>query len=170
MKKVLSVLQKASNASCAFAKWLSIVYALVSTVIVLASVFLRMAGNAPSWTEELARWLLVSIAFVGGSVALINGQHIGVTALVKKVKQKWLFRSILQISNLLVITFLCYAFIYSLDAAFKSADQVGDIIPISVIWVKLHLPLGIFFMLVHLAYYLVGVQLSDDPGEFMISK
>ncbi len=170
MEYVLSILRKASNASSAIAKWLSIFYALVSTVIVLTSVFLRMAGNAPSWTEELARWLLVCIAFVGGSVALANGQHIGVTVLIKKVKKKWLFRSILQISNLLVITFLCYAFVYSMDAALKSADQVGDIIPVSVIWVKLHLPLGILFMLVHLSYYLVGIQLSDDPGEFMISR
>ncbi len=88
----------------------------------------------------------------------------------KKVNKKWLFRSILQISNLMVMTFLCYALVYSLDAAFKSADQVGDIIPVSVIWVKLHLPLGLLFMLVHLAYFVVGVQLSDDPGEFMISK
>ena len=170
MKKLLLILRNTSNTVDNIAKGLSIFYVFLSTIIVLSSVFLRMAGAAPSWTEELARWLLVCITFVAGSVALKRGQHIGVTALVKVLKNKRIIKIILQVSNLLVSLFLVYAFYYNLDAAFKSSDQVGDMIPVSVVYVKLHLPLGILFMLTHLAYYIVGATISDDPYEFMLSQ
>ena len=170
MDTLVSSLKKLSDGADFLARWISIIYALVSTLVVLASVFLRMAGNAPSWSEELARWLLIGMTFISGSVAFRRGQHIGVTALVKMIKQKVLVKIILQISNLLVLAFMAYAFYYTLEAALVSADQMGDIILISFMWVKLQLPLGIAIMIIHLIYFSAAMLPSDNPHEYLLSQ
>ena len=152
------------------AVWISIVYAFLVTVIVLASVFLRMAGSAPSWSEEFARWLLIGIAFISSSVALKRGAHIGITAIIKTIPSKTILRIIIQLSNLLVLVFLIYMFWYGLDAAIKAADQTGDIIPVSAIYVKLHVPVGALMMIIHVLYYLVGASTSNDPKKYLLSN
>ncbi len=170
MTKVLSWLELASNRVDRIAVWISILYAFLVTVTVLASVFLRMAGNAPTWSEEFARWLLVGIAFISASAALKRGSHIGITALVKSIPSLPLVRAIILVSNLLVLTFLVFMFWFGLDAALKAVDQTGDIIPLSVVYVKLHIPLGALMMIIHVLYATAGLFTKDDPREFLLSQ
>ena len=170
MSNVMNWLGAASDRVNRVAVWISILYAFLVTVIVLASVFLRMAGRAPSWSEEFARWLLVGIAFISSSIALKRGAHIGITALIKMIPYNFLLRAIIQISNILVLIFLAYMFWFGLDAALKAADQTGDIIPVSVLFVKLHVPAGALMMIVHVLYYSAGLFTGDDPKRFLLSQ
>ena len=128
-----------------------------------------MAGRAPSWSEELARWLLIGIAFVSSSIALKRGSHIGITALVKTIPYNALLKIVIQVSNLLVLVFLAYMFWFGLDAAIKAADQTGDIIPVSAVYVKLHIPLGALMMMVHVLYCIAGIFTNDEPKKFLLS-
>jgi TRAP-type C4-dicarboxylate transport system permease small subunit len=170
MTKVADILKTISDRVDRLAMWISILYAFLVTVIVLGSVFLRMAGRAPSWTEELARWLLIGIAFVSSSIALKRGGHIGITALVKIIPYAPLVKGVIQISNILVLLFLGYAFWFGMDAAIQALPQTGDIIPVSAIYVKLHIPLGVLMMMVHVLYYAAGIMKSDDPTQFLLSQ
>lgn len=170
MTKVMRWLQYASERVDRVAIYISIVYAFLVTVLVLGSVFLRMAGNAPTWSEELARWLLVGIAFISSSVALKRGSHIGITVLVKSIPFKLPVKIIILLSNVLVLIFLAFMFWFGLDAAIKAADQSGDIIPISVIYVKLHIPLGAMMMAIHVLYCTVGIFTNEDPKIFLLSQ
>lgn len=169
MTKVMSWLGIASDRVNRVAEWISIVYAFLVTVLVLGSVFMRMAGRAPSWSEELARWLLIGIAFISSSIALKRGSNIGITALIKAVPYKVLLKVIIQISNLLVLIFLVYMFWFGLDAAIKAADQTGDIIPVSAIYVKLHIPAGALMMIIHVLYCSAGIFTNEDPKKFLLS-
>ena len=150
--------------------WLSILYASLVTVVVLSSVFLRMAGRAPSWSEEFARWLIVGIAFVSASVALKRGMHIGITAIVRNIHNRWVLTAFVQLANFMVLIFLGCLFWFGLDAALKAIDQTGDIIPISVLFVKLHIPLGAAMMIAHLLYYITGVMSCKEPEKFLLSQ
>ncbi|GAK57610.1 tripartite ATP-independent periplasmic transporter DctQ component [Candidatus Vecturithrix granuli] len=170
MDKIMQLLKTASDRVDRIAMWMSILYAFLVTVIVLGSVFLRMAGRAPSWSEEFARWLLIGIAFVSSSIALKRGGHIGITVLVKSIPYTPLVKLIIQISNILVLIFLLYVLWFGIDAAIKAVDQTGDIIPVSVIYVKLQIPLGVLMMIVHVLYYIAGVFTSDDPKKFLLSQ
>lgn len=152
------------------ATWLSILYAFLVTVVVLSSVFLRMAGRAPSWSEEFARWLIVGIAFVSASVALKRGMHIGITAIVRSIRNRWVLTAFVQLTNFMVLIFLGYLFWFGLDAALQAIDQTGDIIPISVFFVKLHIPLGALMMITHLLYYITGVMSCEEPQGFLLSQ
>lgn len=170
MVNLLHILKKLSDTVDKIAMWISILYAFLVTVVVLSSVFLRMAGHAPSWSEEFARWMLVGIAFVSSSIALKRGGHIGITAIIKNISNKLLATIIIQLSNILVLIFLIYVFIFGLDAAIKASDQMGDIIPFSMIYIKLHVPLGVLLMIVHVLYHMVGVMTTQDPKKFLLSQ
>lgn len=169
MTKVMSWLGIASDRVNRVAEWISIVYAFLVTVLVLGSVFMRMAGRAPSWSEELARWLLIGIAFISSSIALKRGSNIGITALIKIIPSKVFLKVIIQISNVLVLIFLAYMFWFGLDAAIKAADQTGDIIPISAVYVKLHIPAGALMMMIHVLYCSAGIFTNEDPKKFLLS-
>lgn len=163
-------LQYGSDQVDRIATWISILYAFLVTVIVLASVFLRMAGRAPTWSEEFARWMLVGIAFISSSVALKRGAHIGITSIVKSIPFTPLVKTIIMLSNVLVLVFLCIMFWFGLDAAIKAVDQTGDIIPLSVIYIKLHIPLGALMMIVHVLYCTARLFTNDDPKKFLLSQ
>lgn len=54
--------------------------------IILYSVFMRYVLNmAPTWSEELARYLMIWIGFLALPVALKEGKHIGLTFALEKI-------------------------------------------------------------------------------------
>jgi len=64
---------------------LVILYSLL-TIIVLYAVFMRyVLNNAPSWSEELSRYIMVWAALLAMSIALRQGRHIGLTSLVERI-------------------------------------------------------------------------------------
>lgn len=63
--------------------WLSIIAFVVLVVDVLLGVFSRkILGDQIRWTEELARFLLIWVAFLGGALAYLDDKHLGVDLLV----------------------------------------------------------------------------------------
>lgn len=63
--------------------WMSIAAFLVLAIDVLLGVFTRkVLGDQIRWTEELARFLLIWISFLGGALAYLDDKHLGVDLLV----------------------------------------------------------------------------------------
>ncbi len=59
---------------------------LAMTAVIVISVFYRYVLNLPlSWTDEIARIMIVWLSFVGGYMALREGKHIGFDLVVKKL-------------------------------------------------------------------------------------
>jgi TRAP-type C4-dicarboxylate transport system permease small subunit len=59
---------------------------LAMTAVIVISVFYRYVLNMPlSWTDEIARIMIVWLSFVGGYMALREGKHIGFDLVVKKL-------------------------------------------------------------------------------------
>jgi TRAP-type C4-dicarboxylate transport system permease small subunit len=66
--------------------WLSIGVFVILVVDVLLGVFSRkVLGDQYRWSEELARFLLVWISFLGGAIAYIDDKHLGVDLLVDRM-------------------------------------------------------------------------------------
>jgi TRAP-type C4-dicarboxylate transport system permease small subunit len=66
--------------------WVSIAVFLILTIDVLLGVFTRkILGDQVRWTEELARFLLVWISFLGGAIAYLDDKHLGVDLLVDRI-------------------------------------------------------------------------------------
>ncbi len=66
--------------------WVAIAVFLVLVIDVLLGVFTRkVLGDQIRWTEELARFLLVWISFLGGAIAYLDDKHLGVDLLVDRI-------------------------------------------------------------------------------------
>lgn len=137
--------------------------------MVIYGVITRLLGMAPSWSEELSRWLIVGLTFIAGSVAFKQGAHVGVTIMVQKMPVI-IQKPLIQLTNILVIIFMSYVFWYGFEAAVYSYDTYGDIIQISMMYVKLNLPLGALIMIIHTLALMAGVIGSEKPEEYLISK
>jgi TRAP-type C4-dicarboxylate transport system permease small subunit len=169
MDRITGALKKISDHVEAVGFFISTVYCVTVFFLVFSGVFLRLIGKSLSWSEELARWLLISMAFVSSSVAMKRGMHVGITLLVRMLPRS-LMKAAILFSNAVVMIFLYYALVMSFRAALNAGSQLGDVIMIPMMYVKLNLPLGFLMMMIHLVYISFALIKSDSPQNLMISS
>ena len=137
--------------------------------LVLYGVFLRITGNAFSMSEELSRWGMIAMTFIGASAALKYKQHIGINFLVQKLPLS-ISKVIIFIAYIVAFLLLGFSTWYSLEAAIATSDMMGDIIPIPMMYVKLSLPLGMFMMMIHLLVGFLRIFKAKDINEVLIGS
>lgn len=140
---------------------------LVVFFLVFGGVALRMIGFNFSMTEELSRWCLVSISFLGASAALKQKMHVAVNMLVDLLPLR-LGKIVVAVSYVLVLILLVYSTAYSWKAAMGAAGMTGDIVPLSMMYVKLTLPLGMAMMIVHLVHGFFSIPSSKNIDSIRI--
>ena len=86
--------------------------------IILLGVSARFTGMRFAWTEELARWGLVSLTYVGASAALRNKQHAGVNVVLNLLPNKAgkIVAALAYLILAFVVVFLCLN-------SFEAGDQ-----------------------------------------------
>ncbi len=129
--------------------------------IILLGVSARFTGMRFAWTEELARWGLVSLTYVGASAALRNKQHAGVNVVLNLLPKKAgkIVAALAYLILAFVVVFLC---LNSFEAAIKASRIRGDILPLSMMYVKLLIPVSFFMMFFHLIWGLFDLMSSDQ--------
>ena len=163
------VLKKASDYAYLIAKWIVLVYITAVTILAILGVFFRSAGKALSWNEELMRWLLIGIGYIGASVALKIRSHIGIEFFLLKLKTP-VRKIAIMFGYVFIVIFLVIIFWYTLQASLMARYQLGAIIRIPMLWVKLNIPLGCILMLIHMTYFLVGLwDEKTNLRAYMIS-
>src|ERR1043165_8520563 len=77
-------MQRVINAYFAFLKFVIVLCLAIMVVLVFGNVVLRYAFNSGiTVSEELSRWLMVWLTFLGAIVALREHSHLGVDTLVR---------------------------------------------------------------------------------------
>jgi TRAP-type C4-dicarboxylate transport system permease small subunit len=137
--------------------------------LVFSGVIFRMIGSNFSLSEELSRWGLVSICFIGASAALKQKQHVAVNMLMQALPLRFA-KICVTVGYLMIFALLGFSTYYSLKAAIGAAGMVGDIIPISMMYVKLTLPLGMAMMIVHLLHGFFGILKAKDIDSILIGS
>ncbi len=163
----MQMLGKLSNALDRFAVVLSSLILGGVFCLVMSGVVFRITGHNFALSEELSRWGLVSICFIGASAALKRKQHVGVN-MVLQVMPLPLGKVCVMAAYLVVLATLGFATRYSLKAALGAQGMIGDIVPISMMYVKLTLPLGMAMMCVHLLYGLFSIPSGKTIGSVLI--
>ncbi len=112
---------------------------------VLWGVFTRqILDNQPAWTEELARFLLVWLAGLGGVLAYATDRHLGVDVLVARFHPD-ARRIALLVSHLCVLGFSIAVLVVGglelFQSRWDSGQQLGAL-GIRKAWFYLVLPLG----------------------------
>ncbi len=118
-------------------------------VDVVWGVFTRYVTRHPSsWTEELARMLLIWVGLLGASIGVIRKSHLGVDYFVGKLNERW--RTIGQlVVYLLIAVFAAVVLIYGgykLVSLTLATSQPSPALNIQWGHVYLALPISGFFI------------------------
>ena len=115
---------------------------IFTVVLVFGEVFLRyVVGRSLGWAEELLRYLLIWMTFLGSYLAVKSNEHLGIGLFFQWLPRKWQ-PPIDCVANLLLLLFLGIFSILSLQYTLKFfADESTTLeIPMGVIYAIL--PIG----------------------------
>lgn len=116
---------------------------LVFTLIVIRYTL----GISPEWSDELPRYLMVWLTFVGMSYCVRLGDHVAIDFLIQKLKGKFLkvfSLAILIVCFIFSLVLLNYG--YLLFTQILNSGQTSISLGISMSYVYVSIPVGAFLM------------------------
>jgi len=127
----------------------------VMTVIIILQVFMRyLFLFSLSWSEEVARYLMIWGSFLGASLALKYGFHIGVEFVINRIPEK--MRGWINLTAKLgMLLFLIYFTIGGFRLSWAVRDQDSPALLFSMAYAYLSAPVGGVFMIIQLLSLLV---------------
>jgi len=127
-------------------RWTVIAVFSIMITVTFAQVVSRYVFLSPlPWSEELARYCFVWIVFLGATLGLERGVHIGVdilTTLLPSSVQRWLAR----INDVLILAFTLIIITASLPVLDANRLQSSPALGIQMAQVYLAIPLGMAIM------------------------
>ena len=86
-------------------EFITMFFLIVMVLLVFVQIISRVIiGSSFSWTEEVARYLMIWVAFLGASFAFQYAAHMSIEVLVKKVNK--------QLQNIFQAVSALYAFYF----------------------------------------------------------
>ena len=124
---------------------------LLVTFILFTNVILRLMGNSLQWAEEFARYGIVWVTFIGSSICVYKGAHIGVDAITmilnKKAKQVLALMTIV-VSIVFIVIFIRQSYLITLRAF--ETGQISSTLKVSMIYIYGAMPVGGVLTLIRL--------------------
>ena len=137
-------------------RWILIVLLLAMAGIIFTNVVLRYTtGDSIIWAEEVARHMMIWVAFLGAGLALRFGGHVAIDNLHQAVSTRaarWL-RTVVAVGiGIFCLVMIYFSILYVWATRFQTTAATD--IPISFIY--LAMPLGFLLMFVHLLFIVRG--------------
>ena len=130
---------------------------------VMLEVITRWVGATFIWTEELSKWLLNWIAFIGASVVLKERAHVRIEFFISICPKK-IGKLVSFIADLGVLFFLLYFTVTCWDAAVDALGVRGDVILVPLFYPKLGMPIAGVLMIIHEVHAIIANILSDKAS------
>jgi TRAP-type C4-dicarboxylate transport system permease small subunit len=155
------MLQQVSTALRRCTELIMMVMMAFLVVVVVASVIFRYVLLSPlSWSEEVGRYVMIWLGFLGASLAIREGQHVGVEFVVNRVPPRlgtWLW----GLARAGVAAFLLVVMIYGFSLVANLWDQLSPVLEIRMTWPYLAIPVGSLLMLIQLVTPATGSPRQD---------
>jgi TRAP-type C4-dicarboxylate transport system permease small subunit len=119
-----------------FEDWLSFAFFWVLALVIFYQFFTRYALNdSASWTEEIARYLLICVTWIGAAIATRKNNHVQVDFFYRLLPAP-LMRVMSTLVDLVRIAFLGYACVLTVELMRKIGGQPMAIIdwPIGLVY------------------------------------
>ena len=123
---------------------------LIQVIVIVSQVLLRNFADYPiAWSEELSRYLMIWVTFLGGAWAVAEDQNIVIDILVTKLRPRWQAWA-LFVADLVTAILLVLLIKWSLDMFRHPVIwfQRSPAMQLPMIYLYMSLPLGCFLMLV----------------------
>lgn len=128
---------------------------VVMLVTTSAGVFWRyILNSALSWSEELGRYLLVWVSFLGAALATYRGAHIGIQAflnLLPSALQRWIGRVV----DALIILFMAAILVGGIEILPATAIRIAPTLSIRMNIPYLVVPISAAIILLDVLVHLV---------------
>ena len=154
-------------ASC---RWGVVLLVAAITVIVALGVFFRFVlNNSLPWTEEVAKFVMVWLAFIGAPVVLKEGGHIAIDFIPSRLPSS-VGHAALMLIQVIVMVVLAVLVFQGWALAWNALPQIATTVDVSLFYIFLAVPIGSAMMLtVSLELLLrqaAAIRSSDDaPSE-----
>ena len=146
MKSYIKIVDKLNK----LLEWLVVVVLVILSFVVLAQVVTRKCHISVAWLEEMARYSMIWLCFLGAAVACRRGSLIKIDILYELLPQK-VSRYFLYFVDVLSIVFLVVA-LYScsqyLPLGFNSS--ASSMKSIKMFWFYLCMPIGMGMMFLNI--------------------
>lgn len=156
------------NGLVAGVRWLCIVLAAALFVVVVAAVVARYGfGQAVSWTEEVPRYLLIWISFLGAAVCVLKREHVGFDVLFNKLPHRSR-RMVALVLTALIGGFGWIMLRYGIVFVQDFGSDLMETIPFTNYWYYVAMPISGFLMMVFALKLLVDELADRDvaaPGS-----
>jgi len=119
-----------------FEDWIALVFFWLLAGVIFHQFFTRYALNdSAGWTEEIARYLLICVVFVGAAISVRKNNHVQVDFFYR-IMPRWLRRVMSTLVDLFRVAFLGYAVWLTWELTQKIGGQQMSIIdwPIGIVY------------------------------------
>jgi TRAP-type C4-dicarboxylate transport system permease small subunit len=142
-----------------------VVLLVLMSVLIFAQVLGRFIfQNGLFWAEELARFSMVTMVYLGAGLACKYGDHIKVTVLEEMFKGRIrkIYRIIIALISIGFLSILTY---YGLSVLGMVSSQLSANmqLPMSVVYVMI--PTGAAIMILYLLIEIIEIVFLADKGE-----
>jgi TRAP-type C4-dicarboxylate transport system permease small subunit len=146
-----------------YSQWFLAFLVGLMTVVTLMEVGARnIFQHSFPWSEELARFILVWVTFIGASVCYKKGELVALDALGRlpeKVRKP--IYILTQMVSIVFIAFLAYLG-YVTTFSDTVIMQVASGFRVSMMWPYLSIPLGMTIMLIHAIAFLFSPKSFEE--------
>lgn len=150
MERLQLTIARISRLSEKAVRYMLVGIVAVMTIIIIIQVFLRyLFLFSLSWSEEVARYLMIWASFLGASLALKYGLHVGVEFFIYRAAERRK-RIIAMVARCSMLLFLIFFTIGGFQVAWAVRDQDSPALVFSMLYAYLAAPVGGIFMIIQL--------------------
>ena len=140
--------------------------AVMVVVVILQVIFRYVIKGSLPWSEELARYLMVWITFVGASIGVKKGAHVGIEALVIALPKK--VQTIAKYLGIIISIIFCIVVLSASIGILKrqiAGHQISPAMRIPMWWAYAAIPTGVFLMTVRFIQLLFKKNTAKAEGR-----
>lgn len=138
---------------------------VLMTGSILTGVFARYVLNdSLTWTEEIARYAMVWMSFLGGGLVFRHGGHIAIDMLTQKIPAGFARKSVLALSQLVILAFLGVLLWKGLDMLSRGGYMTTPALQMPMTVPYAAIPVGAALMIYHLVSSAI-LSFAEDKKE-----
>ncbi len=146
MTYFLKFIQFLNTGILSICKYLTIVIMASLAVVVLIGAFYRYVLNdSLAWIEEIARFLLLYLTFMGAPIALKQGIHASIDGWIYRLPP-WAGFPLLSFLNVMIMSFCLILIKLGTAFAINAKIQFAPYTQICMMYIFMVIPIGAFFL------------------------
>ncbi|MBV6272100.1 TRAP transporter small permease [Alcaligenaceae bacterium CGII-47] len=138
---------------------------LLMTGATISGVVARYVLNdALTWSEEVARYSMVWLSFLGGGLVFRHGGHIAIDMFIRKIPEGFWRHIVFGISQLIILAFLAVLLWKGLDMVERGRQMTTPALQIPMMLPYAAIPVGAALMIYHLVVVTITSYCNaEDP-------